>query len=478
MSTISPVAVPLCVDLDGTLIKSDALFESTLGLLKRNPFNFFLILFWLIKGIAYLKSEVAKRIVLDPTVLPYSKTFLAYLKSEHTQGRKLILVTAADKKLAEAIANYLGIFSQVLASDGRLNLKGETKRRLLCRIVGEKQFDYAGNDKNDLKVWVSARQAIIVNASRQLIKQAHTLVTVERIFPREKKTFYSFLQAIRLHQYVKNILIFVPLFASHLYFNAAAIVNSVVACGAFCLIASSVYLTNDLLDLEADRKHRTKHKRPFAAGDLSIRLGIFTIIVFFAISLSLTTLLNVSFLLILICYFLLSSAYSFYLKQKLLVDVFVLAILYTIRILAGVAAIQSQYSEWLMAFSIFFFLSLAFVKRYSELYLSKIENKSHILGRGYNVADLNQLSIFGTVSGYVAVLVFAFYINSNQVASLYRHPQWLWLVCLLLLYWISRIWMLATRGLVNEDPLFYALHDRTSLCTLFAIAITMLMSCL
>lgn len=472
------MSVPLCVDLDGTLIKTDSLFESVLYLLKKNPLYLFLMLIWLSKGIAFLKYEIAKRASFDPTTLPYSNNFLAYLKEEYSKGRKLILVTAADKKIAEIISTYLGIFSHVLASDGCNNLKGENKRRLLCEISGDKQYDYAGNDRNDLKVWSSARQAIIVNANHNVIKKAQQLTTIEQIFPREKKILFSFLKAIRPHQYVKNALLFVPLFTGQMYFHLAAVLNSLIAFSAFCLLASSVYLTNDLFDLEADRKHRVKYKRPFAAGDLSIRLGVLTIFVFSTSAILLAMTLNNSFLLILICYFLLSSAYSFYLKQKLLSDVFVLAILYTIRIMAGVAAIQSSYSEWLIAFSVFFFLSLAFVKRYSELYLSKAESKTNLPGRSYHVNDLNQLSIFGIVSGYVSTLVFAFYISSSQVTVLYRHPQFLWLVCLLLLYWISRIWMLATRGLINEDPVIFALEDRTSLLAVVAIAVILLIACL
>lgn len=472
------MSVPLCIDLDGTLIKTDSLFESFLILLKRNPFYLFIAITWLVKGIAYFKQEISKRVTLDPSILPYTNKLLGYLKEEYAKGREIILVTAADKKIAESIANYLGIFSGVLASDGRINLKGDNKRKLLNELYGEKQYDYAGNTKDDLKVWPSARHAIIVNASSGLFKQAQKISNSGKFFPYEHSKFRSFMKAIRVHQYVKNILIFIPLLASHTYFHLSSIINSLIAFIVFCLLASSVYLINDLLDLEADRQHRTKYKRPFAAGDFPISIGIIMILFFMITSIFLSLTLNKYFLLILISYFITTTIYSISLKKKLLLDVFVLAILYTMRIMAGIAALKTDYSEWLLTFSLFFFLSLAFVKRYSELYLTNKENKLNIIGRGYHVNDLVQLSLFGTVSGYMSTLIFALYISSNKVVALYHHPQWLWLVCLILLYWVSRIWMLATRGLIHEDPITFALEDRVSLFAAVAIVFIMFMASL
>ena len=288
----------------------------------------------------------------------------------------------------------------------------------------------------------------------------------------------SFLKALRLHQYVKNTLVFVPLFASHLYLNVSSVFSSVIAFVAFCLLASGVYVINDLVDIESDRQHRTKCHRPFAAGDLSIGVGVVMIVILILAAAALAISLSPHFLLVLVCYFLLSTAYSFYLKRKLLFDVFTLAVLYTVRIIAGIAAIHGQYSEWLITFSVFFFLSLAFLKRYSELFLLKKDSKSAAVGRGYIVDDLTQLSLFGTVSGYVSILVFAFYISSTQVAALYHHPEYLWLVCLCLLYWISRVWLLATRGLIHEDPVIFALRDRASFLVIAGIVFIMLMACL
>src|SRR3990167_3132382 len=211
--------VPLCVDLDGTLIKTNSLLESFLILIKKNPLCCFVAIGWLLQGIAHLKQEIANRVLLDPAIFPYTSNFLNYLKEEYANGRTLILVTAANKQIAENVANYLGIFSQVLASDENINLKGENKKKILCQMLGEKKYDYAGNDKNDLKVWASARQGIVVNANTHVLQKACQLTDVDKIFFREKNQFFAFLKAIRIYQYVKNILVFVPLLVSHKFFE-------------------------------------------------------------------------------------------------------------------------------------------------------------------------------------------------------------------------------------------------------------------
>lgn len=304
-------------------------------------------------------------------------------------------------------------------------------------------------------------------------KRAQKVTEVGRVFLREGKII-PFMKAIRIHQYVKNLLIFIPLLTGHLYTNFSAIGHACVAFVSFSLLASGVYLINDLVDLESDRSHHSKHQRPFAAGDLSIRFGVVTAVVLICLSLLIARYLEPVFLGILTSYFFLTTAYSFYLKKKLLLDVFILAMLYTVRIIAGIAVMQATYSEWLLIFSFFFFLSLAFLKRYIELFWSKQEKKKQVLGRSYSVDDLVQLQLFGTVSGYLSALVFAFYIYSNSVQSLHQYPRWLWVACILLLYWLSRIWMLASRGYVCEDPVLFALSDKTSVLVALLVILTML----
>lgn len=465
--------IPLCVDLDGTLVKSDLLFESFLLLIKRNPFYLFACLYWLLKGKAHLKNQIAKRVNINPALLPYTESLLAFLKAEKSKGRRLALVTASDKTIATQIATHLNIFSEVIASDGSLNLKGKNKQAFLNETFGEKQYDYAGNDPCDIHIWKSARNAIIVNAKTSLVHLAQKIFSVEAIFSERKNTLKTFLKLIRVHQYVKNFLVFVPLFVGHLYLNGKAIYSGSLAFGVFCLLASSVYLLNDLLDLSADRQHKTKSQRALAAGNISIHVALTTALFFLAGGLSLALLLPPAFFIWIAVYYALTLLYSFYLKRKMLVDVFALAILYTVRIIAGIAAVNSDYSPWLITFSVFLFLSLAFVKRFSELENLRQDNKTETTGRGYLVSDLLQLQLFGTISGYLSVLVLALYIYSDQVSKLYRYSEFLWLICLILLYWISRIWMLAARNLLHEDPVIFALKDKISWVLILLAGITL-----
>lgn len=457
--------IPLCVDLDGTLIKSDLLFESFLLLIKKNPLYFFNCIVWLMRGTAYLKQQIALRITLNPATLPYQSSFLEFLKKEKSQGRPLYLVTAADSKLASEIANYLSLFNEVIASDGRINLIGKNKSNFLNQKFGEKQYDYAGNDKNDLWIWKYARHAILVNTKNKLLRTAEKFSHIEAIFSDRPFSIFTFLKLIRVHQYVKNILVFIPLLAGHFYFKVDALVHSFMAFGVFCLVASSVYLLNDLLDITNDRQHKSKSQRAFATGEVSIKTGLMLFPIFLMTAYILSFLyLPPTFVLMISVYYFLTLVYSFYLKSQLLLDVFALAMLYTIRIIAGIAAIDSLYSPWLITFSLFLFLSLAFVKRFSELENLRLDSKTHSMGRSYQVSDLPQLQLFGTTSGYLSVLVLALYINSDKVLSLYRYANFLWIICVFLLFWISRIWMLASRNLLHEDPVVFALKDKVSWC--------------
>lgn len=457
--------LPLCVDLDGTLIKTDMLFETLFVLLKRNPLYLFLLPLWLLRGKAHLKSQIAQRVCMNTSCLPYNVDFLQFLQQQYEQGRKLILATACHSQLAQQIAAELGIFAEVLASDGKNNLSGQKKLQILRHRFGARGFVYAGNAKVDLKIWREANASIVVNAPHRLAQRAHRFAPVSHVFSHQdglRRQFAHFLKAIRVHQWVKNVLIFVPLLTAHQLTNAAMLSAAVLAFIAFSLCSSSVYLLNDLLDLEADRLHTTKKNRPFAAGHLSIVTGMGLIPLFLGASLYIASLLPPDFLTVLLGYFALTLAYSFYLKQVAIVDTILLAMLYTARIVAGAAAIAVVTSQWLLAFSAFLFLSLALVKRFSELHALGGSNKKSTKGRGYLANDLEQVSNLGASSGYVSVLVFALYINSAEISGLYRNPEWLWAICPLMLYWISRVWLLAQRGRMNQDPIVFAIKDRVS----------------
>lgn len=457
-----PQEYPLCVDLDGTLIKTDILFESALALLKTNPLYIFLLPLWLLKGKAHLKEQIARRVTLDVACLPYHEDLLTYLTREHRAGRSIVLVTGADARIAQQIANHLGLFTSVIASDGVNNLTGHRKLQAIENQFGATPFAYAGNGKIDLTVWKDSQSAILVNSTDRLVRIARTMSNVTHVFPNGKTRVRALIEAIRVHQWVKNGLIFVPLVVSHNVGNMDLLINAIVAFVSFCLCASGTYLLNDLLDLEADRHHHAKKYRAFAAGDLPITYGLVTSPLLTIAGLSLSVLLPPSFTVILSIYVLLTLSYSFHLKHIVVMDVIILAALYTIRIVAGGIAINVDISKWLLLFSLFFFLSLAFVKRLIELRDLRNEGKDGSISRDYSVMDISQIASLGTASGYIAILVYAFYINSVDVKALYPFPERLWLIVPLILYWISRMWVLAHRGQIHHDPVVFTIRDKVS----------------
>jgi 4-hydroxybenzoate polyprenyltransferase len=467
---------PLCVDLDGTLIYSDLLIESALSLLKRNPFYIFTMLFWLTKGRANLKRQIAVRVPLNAALLPYNIELLTWLKTE-ARHRLLVLVTASDISFANAVASEVGLFGNIIASDGKTNLSGTNKAQLLCKLYGNRQFDYAGNERVDLKVWAHSHTAIVVGDIGTLRQQVSMLAEKTVFFAGRKQSMHQWIRALRLYQWIKNLLVFIPLLAAHRVLESTAIQGAAVAFISFGLCASGVYLLNDLLDLAADRAHRTKRNRPFAAGHLDLRTGVLAIPILTAFSVALAVIfLPGHFLWVLLIYLLTTITYSFKLKRVPLLDVVTLAGLYTIRIIAGTVAIVSELSFWLLAFSVFIFLSLAVLKRCIELDAAKERGLIDIPGRAYRSDDLSVLQPMGVASGYLSVLVLALYINSSASETLYHHPQFLWLVCPCLLYWISRTWFVAHRGEMIDDPIVFAVRDRTSQITLTVVGVLIYLS--
>ncbi|MBJ6763365.1 UbiA family prenyltransferase [Myxococcaceae bacterium JPH2] len=455
-------AVPLAVDLDGTLVLTDTLHENLLVLFKRAPWLLLLAPLWMLRGKAFFKAEVARRAALDAAVLPYHEPLLAFLQEERAHGRRLVLATAADRRIADAVAAHLGLFDEVHASDGQVNLSGERKLARLKEAVGT--FDYAGNDAVDLPLWRESRQVVVANASTNVLRRARELGRpVHRVFERPATRARTWVKALRVHQWAKNALVFVPLLAAHKAQHPRMVLESVLAFFAFSLCASSVYVLNDLLDLESDRRHPTKKARPFAAGTLSVRAGAMMAPVLLAAGAALAlALLPPAFAALLGVYYGLTLAYSVRLKQVVMLDVLVLAGLYTVRIFGGSLAVGVPTSSWLLMFSTFLFLSLALVKRLSEVRRLRLANESAAHGRGYLAQDYEQLASLGAAAGQVSVLVLALYITSKEVTALYTHPERLWLLCPVMLYWVGRVWVLAHRGQVNEDPLLFALRDKVS----------------
>ena len=451
--------VALCVDLDGTLVKTDLLWEGVFLLIKENTRALLCLPFWLWKGVADLKYEIARRTLPDFDLLPYRSEVLALIHKAQAEGRPIVLVSAAHESLATKVAQHLRCFDEVIATRDSLNLKGEHKRAALEQRFGRKQFDYVGDARADLPVWAAARRGFVVTNDRRLCRRVQAVTSVTEI-----QTGTSGLRvrarAMRLHQWSKNILVFVPIIMAHEITNPRVLASGALAFLAFSFVSSSVYLINDLLDLQADRAHKIKRTRPLAAGDMSGAEGFILASVLLVLGLTLTIAAGVPFLgAMLLGYFAMSFAYSCFFKRIAIMDVLVLAGFYTLRIFAGSAATNIRISIWLLAFSMFFFFSLALVKRCSEL----IDDASGMpRSRGYLSADLPQIATFGVASGFISVLVLVLYVMNPEVMALYRHPFALLFICPLLLYWISRVWILTTRGMMHDDPISFALHDRLS----------------
>lgn len=452
--------VVLCVDCDGTLIASDLLPESLCLLLKQNPLYIFRVLLWFLQGRAVLKREIHKRVSLDVRTLPYYEDVLAYLKQEKERGRRLVLATASEQALGEAVAAHLNLFEAVHGSDGRTNLKRRAKLKFLKEKYGE--FDYAGDSSADLPIFEAARKSIVVGRKDGYADRLAAKDKLEKYFPHGGSRIGALIKAMRPHQWVKNLLIFLPLIMAHRAGDSVLLCDVSLAFAAFSLCASGVYLLNDLFDLEADRQHPRKRHRPLASGELSLWHGLIAAPILLVSAFVIAFGINASLLAALAIYFSLTFAYSLRLKQIVLVDIITLASLYTLRVLAGGFAAGVPVSQWLLAFSMFIFLSLACVKRFSELLSLRRANLDEVKGRGYFASDLEQIAQFGSASGYISVLVLALYVKSPEVAALYRAPECIILICPLLLYWISRAWLLAHRGQLHDDPIVFALKDRVS----------------
>lgn len=455
----------VCVDLDGTLVQSDTLAESLAVLLHQSPWVLLLIPFWLLAGRACLKYQLARRFKLNAALLPYNDSVIRYIKNRKESGAKIVLVTAASQLVAEVVAEQVGLIDEVVASDGRCNLKGQEKAECLVERYGEGGFDYIGNSRSDLPVWRCAKGKILVDAPAGckgwLRSRGYEFEVLQERCSKFKKLLI-FLRAIRVQQWVKNTLVFVPVLMAHQWLNHEKMSALLLVFIAFSFAASSVYLVNDLVDLDNDRVHRYKKFRPFAAGRLSLFVAIFGSPLFLVAAILLALSVSQLFLAILLLYYLISSFYSFWLKKLALVDIIVLAILYTIRVMAGGYGAEVDMSPWLLAFALFWFLSLACVKRFSELLAVADGKQSQVSGRGYLAKDLATIGVFGVVSGYISILVVALYLQSIEVLKLYQRPAWLWLACPVLLYWVSRVWLLAQRGEIKEDPILFAVTDRVS----------------
>jgi 4-hydroxybenzoate polyprenyltransferase len=468
-----PDTTPLVVDLDGTLLRTDLLLESVLRLIKRAPWLVLFMPLWLLKGRAYLKHKIFRRARANAPMLPLHEELLAWLRAEKVHGRRLVLATASDYHHACSVVEPLGLFDTVLGSDGQRNLKGRQKLETIVEVCG-KEFDYVGNSSSDLEIWRGCRHAILVNTSRRVERSAHRAGNVVRVFPRPLTHLHEALRSMRFYQWVKNLLVFVPAITSHTIFDGAVAGRATLAFLSFGFAASAGYILNDLLDLEEDRRHPTKKQRPFASGRASIGFGILLASASLSFSAVIATLVQRTFVSTLIVYLMLTCVYSLFLKRLLVVDVLTLALLYTLRVVAGSAATGIVLSPWLLSFAFFLFLSLAFSKRAADLIQHQKNNRKAVPGRGYVTTDLDAVCAAGMCSGFLSSLVLALYISSESVQLLYRQPIFLWGLQPILLYYISRLWVICRRGELTEDPIQYTAREPSTYGAAFLAILVLL----
>lgn len=467
----------LAVDLDGTLLRSNMLHETFWSAFAsdwRTPLR---AAAGLGRGKAQLKAMLAERSSVDVTVLPYDDEVIAFIHDWRANGGQVALVTATDQRLADAIGAHLGLFDEVYGSDGVRNLKGPNKARFLVDRYGAGNYAYVGDTHADAEVWRNSGHAVVKSRSGSVRAKAQAHASFHAITP-PAGSAKGLIKALRPHQWAKNVLVFLALAGAHQFFNPDLVLRAFGAFVAFCLVASSVYLVNDLLDLSADRAHARKRNRPFASGAAAIELGLPVTVLLLLAGFAISALLGPMFLLTIGIYFVTTTAYSLSLKRYTIIDICVLAGLYTIRVLAGGVAVGLPISVWLLAFSLFIFFSLAAVKRQAELVDAVRAGKLKIAGRGYHPDDLELVSQLATSSGLVSVLVITLYLSSDAVTRIYTHPQMLWGVTPVLLFWISRVIFKAHRGEMHDDPIVFAAKDRVSMiCGLlvfgFAVAATL-----
>jgi 4-hydroxybenzoate polyprenyltransferase len=463
----------LFVDLDNTFVSTDILFELILKMIKKSPFNLFYLFVWLFKGKAYLKDKLANNYDIDVDTLPYNVNVLQYLNENKSKWERIVLATGTNELVANKIyKNNSSIFSDVLSSNDKTNLIGKNKLAAINIYLKGKSFDYIGDSISDLKIWRAASNAIVVDPSLIVNLKIRNIKNMMIISTKNKKNrLKSWFRLIRIHQWMKNLLLFLPLIMSHLFFDFKVIFINLIAFFSFSLIASSGYIINDFMDIDSDRKDSHNKHRPIASGTISIRDSFITFIflVVFGFTLSIFK-LPFLFTIFLLSYLFISLVYTFFLKKIVIIDVIILSLLYNIRIISGGIATTIAISPWLLMFSTFFFMNLAFMKRY--IWLDKVKSKDMNLSvRGYLKSDKSIIKSAGIASGFISIIIFLSYIHSDHIKSLYSQPYVLWLIIPLLFYFITRLWVITNRGIMHKDPVIFILKDYPSYTLLFIIII-------
>ncbi|HTP97736.1 MAG TPA: UbiA family prenyltransferase [Casimicrobiaceae bacterium] len=467
MQGVSGAARPvLCVDLDGTLVRTDTLMESLLVLVRHRPWIVLALPWWMLRGRASFKARIASLAPIDAATLPYDPDVVAFLRSEHAAGRTIVLATASHIDSARRIAEHLELFAGVHATD-RVNCKSVEKANVLALAYGEGGFTYAGDSRADIAVWKRARAAILVNASPR-VRDALGNVPIEREFPRRASRAAELWRLLRPHQWAKNALLAVPLLTAHKYADSHAVVAAALAVLAMCATASAIYVVNDLLDLEADRRHPVKHRRPFASGTVPLQWAIPVIAVLATASAFACVPLPRAFSLGLASYAVAAVGYSLWVKHVAWLDAGWLACLYTLRIYLGALAIEVPISGWLLAFSFFAFGSLALMKRFTELTSLAYRHGVHH-ARAYHFDDRKFVEVVGWGSSLLAVAVLVLYLGSETAGTLYRDPHLLWGAVPLIAYLLLASWWAAHEGRMHEDPVWYVIRKPGTYIVLGAV---------
>lgn len=455
-------AIPLVLDLDGTVVRGNLLVETALAFVRKHPLQIFMLLLWLFRGRAALKQQLAMRAEVDVEALPLNHDLIAYAAEQAGKGRQIFIATAADRAIADKVAQRIPFVSGVIASDGRINLKGTAKARAL-RERFPAGFDYAGDARADLSVWKAARSAVVVEASSAVATKARRVADVTRVFPRQP-LWKSLIRSLRPHQWAKNALVFVPLVLSGKLSDPAALAATGIAFMAMNIVASATYLINDLVDLADDRRHWSKRERPLASGRLPLLAGLVMVPVGLGAGFGLAALSGVAVTAGLLLYVACTLAYSLGIKRLPILDGFMLAWLFTVRLGVGILASGAAPSPWLLVFSMFLFASLSFAKRHTEVATVLERGGTDVRGRGYRTVDLPLILAIGVATGMCAVLILVLYIIDDAFRqSFYGNAAWLWGFPAVLFLFISRVWLMCQRGQMDDDPVAFAVKDRPSL---------------
>lgn len=470
--------VPLCVDLDGTLVRTNTLAETIVGVVRLKPSILWRIPFWALQGQARLWTELTHIFRPDASILPYSKPVADLIRKEAANGRTVVLATGAHESVARDVATQFGLFSAVLATRGGEHLTGKAKAEALVSRFGTRGFDYVGDSHTDMAVFRHCRMAYVASTSRSLPSRLkrESIPNVRISTHLESPGRSGLLAALRPRQWAKNLLVFLPVLLSHRFAEVGLLLNSALAFALMCMISSAAYIFNDIGDVEADRRHPDKRHRPFARGATSIRLAMPVAVVLAVSSIAAGWFVNPGVSLLLALYLAATTLYSVWLKKLLIVDMILLAAFYILRVFLGSAATGIRISAWTDLFCLFIFSGLAAVKRYAEVRNSAARSAGFIERRAYLPGDALPLMSIGTSCFVGAVIAFGLYLGSSEVRTLYRKPDLLWLACPILLGWACRLWILSHRGeLHGEDPFAFSLGDRWSqVAALLAAAVFML----